>query len=51
VRFLIDADLPRSAKPLLEKYGHEAVDVHDIGLGRADDPTIANTRCSTGSAC
>jgi len=41
VRFLIDADLPRSTKPLLEKYGHEAIDVRDIGLGQAKDPAIA----------
>jgi predicted nuclease of predicted toxin-antitoxin system len=41
VRFLIDADLPRSTKLLLEKYGHEAVDVRDIGLRHAKDPVIA----------
>jgi len=41
VRFLIDADLPRSTKPLLEKYGHEAIDVRDIGLRYAKDPVIA----------
>jgi hypothetical protein len=41
VRFLIDADLPRSTKPLLEKYGHEAIDVRDIGLRHAKDPVIA----------
>ena len=41
MRFLIDADLPRSAKPLLEKYGHEAFDVRDIGLGGAVDSVIA----------
>jgi len=41
VRFLIDADLPRSAKPLLENYGHEAIDAHDVGLRFAKDPVIA----------
>ena len=41
MRFLIDADLPRSTKPLLEKYGHEAIDVRDIGLRHAKDPVIA----------
>lgn len=41
MRFLIDADLPRSSKPLLEKYGHEAIDVRDIGLRHAKDPVIA----------
>jgi predicted nuclease of predicted toxin-antitoxin system len=41
VRFLIDADLPRSTKTLLEKFGHEAIDVRDIGLKSAKDPVIA----------
>ena len=39
MRFLIDADLPRSVKPLLEKHGHEAIDAQDVGLRRAKDPT------------
>jgi predicted nuclease of predicted toxin-antitoxin system len=42
VRFLIDADLPRSTRALLEKYGHTAIDVRDIGLGLAADPVIAS---------
>jgi hypothetical protein len=41
VRFLIDADLPRSAKALLEKHGHEAIDARDVGLRKAKDPIIA----------
>jgi predicted nuclease of predicted toxin-antitoxin system len=41
VRFLIDADLPRSTRALLEKCGHEAIDVRDIGLRSAKDPVIA----------
>jgi predicted nuclease of predicted toxin-antitoxin system len=41
VRFLIDADLPRSTKPLLERFGHEAIDVRDIGLRNAKDPVVA----------
>lgn len=41
MRFLIDADLPRSATDLIRRYGHEATDVRDIGLGSADDPDIA----------
>ena len=41
MRFLIDADLPRSAKPLLERLGHEAIDVRDVGLRSAKDPVIA----------
>ena len=41
MRFLIDADLPRSLGSLFGTYGHEAVDVRDIGLRHAADPTIA----------
>lgn len=41
MRFLIDADLPRSTKDLLERYQHEGIDVRDIGLGTADDSEIA----------
>lgn len=41
MHFLIDADLPRSVKPLLERYGHTATDIRDIGLGSARDPQIA----------
>ena len=41
MHFLIDADLPRSVKPLLERYGHIATDVRDIGLTSAKDPQIA----------
>jgi len=38
--FAIDADLPRSTKTLLEKFGHEAMDVRDIGLRSAKDRVI-----------
>lgn len=41
MRFLIDADLPRSAKDLIERYGHEAIDVREIGLGSANDTEVA----------
>jgi predicted nuclease of predicted toxin-antitoxin system len=41
VHFLIDADLPRSLKPLIERYGHNATDVRDIGLGSAKDSPVA----------
>ena len=41
MRFLIDADLPRSTKALLEKYSHEPIDVRDIGLRHAKDPVLA----------
>jgi predicted nuclease of predicted toxin-antitoxin system len=41
MRFLIDADLPRSTKALVESFGHEAIDVREIGMGSADDAAIA----------
>lgn len=50
MRFLIDADLPRDTSTVLASYGHVAIDVRDIGLGRAQDSEIAeyaraNTLC------
>jgi len=41
MRFLIDEDLPRSTGDLLRRYGHEAVDVRDIGIRGAKDSQIA----------
>lgn len=41
MRFLIDADLPRSVSDVVRSYGHEAVDVRDVGLGTAQDQEIA----------
>lgn len=42
MRFLIDACLPRDVGPLLASFGHESIDVRDIGMGRAADPEIAS---------
>lgn len=42
MRFLVDADLPRSTADLLRRYGHIAVDVRDVGLGSAPDGRIAD---------
>lgn len=42
MRFLIDEDLPRSAGNLIRRYGHEAVDVWEIGLRGARDSQIAS---------
>ncbi|MEW5767070.1 MAG: DUF5615 family PIN-like protein [bacterium] len=42
MRFLIDEDLPRSTGDLLRSYGHEAIDVGDIGLRGAKDSEIAS---------
>lgn len=50
MRFLIDADLPRSTQALLERYGYEATDVRDIGLSSAKDPDIA-AQARTLDAC
>ncbi|MBX3747120.1 MAG: DUF5615 family PIN-like protein [Verrucomicrobiae bacterium] len=41
MRFLLDANMPRSAAVMLRQHGHEAFDVRDIGLGGADDTRIA----------
>jgi len=41
MRFLIDADLPRSTQDLLRRYGHEGIDCRDVGLGSASDARIA----------
>ena len=39
--FLIDASLPRSTASTVQKHGHQAVDVRDVGLGGSPDPDIA----------
>ncbi len=41
MRFLLDANMPRSGAVMLRQNGHEAFDVRDIGLGGADDTRIA----------
>jgi len=41
MRFLLDANMPRSAAAAVQRLGHEVVDVRDIGLGGADDAQIA----------
>lgn len=40
MRFLVDADMPRSSARLLQSIGHEAVDVRDIGLETAPDEEV-----------
>lgn len=40
MKFLIDEDLPRSTADLLKQYGHEAIDVRDIGLRGAEDRQV-----------
>ena len=41
MRFLLDANLPRSAAALLQQMGHDAVDVRDIGMRNAADDVVA----------
>lgn len=41
MRFLLDANMPRSAAVVIRDLGHEATDVRDIGLGASDDSHIA----------
>ena len=41
MRFLVDANLPRSTAACIRKCGHEAVDVRDIGMGKSPDSAIA----------
>lgn len=48
MKFLIDEDLPRSTGELIRRYGHEAIDVRDIGLRGAKDSEIASYAQSKG---
>jgi predicted nuclease of predicted toxin-antitoxin system len=41
MRFLIDADLPRSSGDVVRRHGHDAIDVRDLGPSVAKDPQIA----------
>jgi len=40
MRFLIDEDLPRSTANLLRQYGHEGIDIRDLGLRGSKDYEI-----------
>jgi predicted nuclease of predicted toxin-antitoxin system len=41
MRFLLDANMPRSALGAVQRLGHEAVDIRDVGLGGANDAQVA----------
>ncbi|MCL2648987.1 MAG: DUF5615 family PIN-like protein [Phycisphaerales bacterium] len=41
MQFLIDADLPRTLVSLFASFGHDAIDVRDIGMGASLDDAIA----------
>lgn len=50
MRFLIDANLPRSAIAALTARGHQVEFARDIGLGAAPDVQIAERIRQTGDA-
>ena len=41
MRFLLDADLPRSSADVVRRHGYDAIDVRDLGPSVAKDPQIA----------
>ena len=50
MRFLVDANVPRSTLALLKNYGHDAEHVRDIGLGASPDAQIASQAKKSGAA-
>jgi predicted nuclease of predicted toxin-antitoxin system len=50
MRFLIDANLPRSIIALVTSLGHESEFARDIGLAAAPDSEIAARAKTTGAA-
>lgn len=48
MRFLLDANTPRSAAELIVRYGHEAVDIRDIAPSGVNDATVASYARSHG---
>ena len=50
MRFLIDADLPRETAALVTGFGHDAVDVRDVGMASAPDTAIAQRAVAEGRA-
>jgi len=40
MRFLPDADVPRSSAVVLSKFGHQVVDLRDISLGGAAELAV-----------
>jgi len=40
MRFLLDADVPRSSAVVLSKLGHQVVDLRDISLGGVTDKEV-----------
>jgi predicted nuclease of predicted toxin-antitoxin system len=50
MRFLVDANMPRSTLALLASLGHTGEHVRDIGLGHAPDSQIAAHARNGGAA-
>jgi predicted nuclease of predicted toxin-antitoxin system len=50
MRFLVDANMPRSTLVLLARLGDDGEHARDIGLGHAPDAEIAARARSTGAA-
>jgi predicted nuclease of predicted toxin-antitoxin system len=50
MRFLIDANLPRAAIVVCQKYGHQVQFARDIGLAAASDAQIAERARESGAA-
>ena len=50
MRFLVDANLPRSSLSVLQAFGHSAEHVRDLGLGGAPDAQIAARARDTSAA-
>jgi predicted nuclease of predicted toxin-antitoxin system len=50
MRFLIDANLPRAAINVCQKFGHEVEFARDIGMAAAPDEQIAARACESGAA-
>lgn len=50
MRFLIDANLPRSLAEFVSKLGHDVQFARDVGLGTAPDREIAAHAQQTGAA-
>ena len=48
MRFLLDANLPRSAAPVADRAGDVAVHGRDVGLGDAPDDVIAADATANG---
>lgn len=50
LRFLVDADLPRTCVDVIKKHGSDAIHVDDVRLGTASDAEIAEHAKANGYA-